>query len=30
MMQIIQIEIETNLLEKTIECCDKEVKKLLK
>ena len=30
MMQIIEFEIETNLLEKTIECCDKEVKKLLK
>ena len=29
-MQILQMEIETNLLEKTIECCDKEVKKLLK
>ena len=29
-MQILQMEIETNLLEKTIECCYKEVKKLLK
>ena len=29
-MQILQMESETNLLEKTIECCDKEVKKLLK
>ena len=29
-MQILQVEIETNLLDKTIECCDKEVKKLLK
>ena len=29
-MQILQMEIETNLLEKTIECCEKEVKKLLK
>ena len=29
-MQILQMEIETNLLDKTIECCDKEVKKLLK
>ena len=29
-MQILKVEIETNLLEKTIECCDKEVKKLLK
>ena len=28
-MQILQMEIETNLLDKTIECCDKEVKKLL-
>ena len=29
-MQILQMEIDTNLLEKTIECCDKKVKKLLK
>ena len=29
-MQMLQVEIETTLLEKTIECCDKEVKKLLK
>ena len=29
-MQILQMEIETNLLDKTIECCDQEVKKLLK
>ena len=29
-MQILQMEIDTNLLEKTIECCHKEVKKLLK
>ena len=30
MMQILQMETDTNLLEKTIECCHKEVKKLLK
>ena len=30
MMEILKLENETNLLEKTIECCDKEVKKLLK
>ena len=29
-MQILQMEIETNLLEKTTERCNKEVKKLLK
>ena len=29
-MEILKLEIDINLLEKTIECCDKEVKKLLK
>ena len=29
-MQILQMETDTNILEKTIECCDQEVKKLLK
>ena len=29
-MQILQMETDTNLLEKTIECCDKKVRKLLK
>ena len=29
-MPILQMETDTNLLEKTIECCDQEVKKLLK
>ena len=29
-MQILQMEIETNLLDKTTERCNKEVKKLLK
>ena len=29
-MQTLQMETDTNLLEETIECCDKKVKKLLK